>query len=94
MTERLYAQLDEAQNEMDDIKARGVTLYKAIDALVRAFAADHSCDADGTMEAIDEAIAELVDDAEGPAYRRVSRLEDEISNIEEADLRRSAPMVL
>ncbi len=94
MTERLYSQLDEARNEMDDIKARGVTLYRAIDALVKDFALSHSCNPQIAMEAIDEAITELVDDAEGPTYRRAARLEDEISNIEEADLRRSAPMVL
>lgn len=93
-TTRLYAQLDEAELEIEAIKRGGVDLYKAINALVLAYANDYGCDASGTMEHIDDAISDLVNDAEGPAWRRKTRLEDEIGAIKDADLRLSAPVVL
>ena len=93
-TDRLYAQLDEASNEIEATQRGGVTLYKAINDLVMAYAEKYRCDATSTMEHIDDAISDLVNDAVGPAWRRKTRLEDEIDQIEEADLRRSAPVTI
>jgi molecular chaperone GrpE (heat shock protein) len=96
-TERLYAQLDETANELSDIGDRARKLTADIESLIRAFAADHSCSDKSVNYAIEyttDALVDLIDDATGPAYRRKTRLEDEIGAIEDADLRRSAPMVL
>jgi len=93
-TERLYGQLDDADNEMAGIKAKGAALYKEIADKVRAFAEDYDCQPDSTLEYIEGAIADLVDDAQGPAWRRKCRLENEIGAIEDADLRLNAPVVL
>lgn len=94
VTTRLYAQLDEAENEMAGIRAKGNVLRNAVADLIRAFAQDHDCSPDHALEYVDGELAELVDDAEGPSYRRKCRLENEIGDIEYADLRLSSPVVI
>lgn len=97
MSERLYAQLEEAENEIADIRERARKLRTAIDAMIRAYAADHRCtqkSVDRAIEYTADALLDLIDDAEGPAYRRKCRIENEIGDSEYADERRSAPMVL
>jgi hypothetical protein len=96
-TTRLYAQLDETDNELTDIHARARTLMDTIEGLIRAFAADHGCADKSVNYAVEytaDSLIDLIDDAAGPAYRRKVRLENEIGDIEAADERRSAPMVL
>ncbi len=92
-TERLYGKLDEASNEISDIRAREQRLIEQINGLINAFGADHGCSDKSVNYAIDytaDALLDLFDDAEGPAARRKIKIELEISEIEEADLRRSA----
>lgn len=96
-TERLYGQLDATDDELSDIRAKASKLKADIGALIRAFAEDYSCSSKSTdyaLEYTEDALVDLIDDAEGPTYRRKVRLEDQIGDIEDADLRRSAPMVL
>lgn len=96
-TERLCAQLDEAHNELADIGERTRKLTDQIGDLIRAFAADHSCtdkSVDYAIEYSADALTDLIDDATGPAHRRKVRIEDEIGSIEDADLRRSAPVLV
>lgn len=88
-TESLYAQLDEAHNELADIGERARKLTDQIGDLIRAFAADHSCSdksVDYAVEYSADALTDLIDDATGPASRRKVRIENEIGNVEEADL--------
>lgn len=96
-TERLYAQFDETSNELADIRERYKRMLGRVNAEIRAFAADHRCSESSlnrTIEYTADACTDLLDDAEGPAWRRKCRLENEIGDIEEADLRLSAPVVL
>ncbi len=93
-TEHLYRQLDEADNELSDIRIRARALAIGIEGLIRAFAEDHGCGETSTTYAIEyaaDALTDLIDDAEGPAARRKIRIEDEIGEIENADLMRSIP---
>ncbi len=93
-TERLQHALDDARTEHEAIHGEGVELSRQIEGLVKAYAARHSCDCTGTMEHIDDAIKDLVSDASGPSHRLIVRLEDEIGNLEYADLERNSPVVL
>ena len=93
-TEYLQSKLDEARNELDAIKADGAALYANIKVLVDAFAKKHDADPRGAMDAINDSISDMMYDARGPAERRKVKYEDRIGAIEDADLRRSAPVVL
>ncbi len=96
-TERLQGQLDEAVNDLADIRARANALTVQICDLIVDFANDHGCSDKSVGYALEytaDALTDLIDDAEGPSYRRKVRLEDEIGVIEDADLRRSAPQAL
>lgn len=77
--QRLRDELAEVVAESQRITEQGVDLYAAIDRLVRAFADKHRCDASSIMDNIDRDITGLVDDASGPAQRRLYRLENELS---------------
>lgn len=81
-TERLYSQLDDAENEITDIHAKSNKLKEDIAVLIRAFAANYRCSDKSMDYALDytaDALTDLIDDAEGPACRRKVRLENEIS---------------
>ena len=93
-TECLQSKLDEARNELDAIKADGAALYAAIKVLVETFAKKHDGDGERALEHINDALQDLMGDAGGPAWRRKVKYEDRIGAIEDADLRRSAPVVL
>ncbi len=93
-TNRLQLALDDARTEHEAIHGEGVELSRQIEGLVKAYAERHRCDAASTLEHIDDAIKDLVSDATGPTHRVIVRLEDEIGDIEHADLQRSAPVVL
>lgn len=77
--QRLRDELADTEIECQHITEEGVDLYAAIDKLVRAFADKHRCDASSVMDNIDRDIIGLVDDASGPAQRRLYRLENELS---------------
>ncbi len=94
-TERLHDQIHDAEIEMKRIDVDAAALQDAIDELVRAFSAKYPKVA---MSALSEDFAsrlsDIVDDLQGPAYRRKSRLEDDICNADWADLERNSPVVL
>ena len=96
-TERLHAQLDAAENEMADIRARANALIVQISDLIVAFADDHDCTDKSVAYAIEyaaDALTDLIDDAIGPAARRKVRLENEIGVAEDADLRLNAQVTI
>ena len=96
-TEYLQARLGEAHNEITDIRERGQKLRGAIAYLICAYAADHKCSQKSIDYAIEysaDALTDLLDDAEGPACRRATRIEMEIGDIESPDLYRSSPAVV
>lgn len=94
-TERLYAQVDEAAAEMQRIEREGIELQRGVDALLSDFAMKYPHADTGSLSRDFAArLADTVDDLQGPAYRRKSRIEDTIGNIEERDLMRSSPLVL
>jgi len=93
-TPRVEADLDEARAVHERIEREGADLFRAIDKLVRAYGERHSCEVSGTLEYIDGAITDLVSDATGPSWRKICRLEDEVGRLDDAELRRNAPVVL
>ncbi len=93
-TERLYAQLDEATDAHADVIAKGVILRRKVEILIREYAKDYDCNPDATLDYVLGALVDLADDAEGPAYRRKVRLEEEIGAIEERDLRLNSPVTI
>ena len=78
----LHADLDKAAAEFVQIGNEGADLYRKIDLLVQEYAHAHDCDATYVMERIDAAIADLVDDATGPSYRRKVKIENDIAERE------------
>jgi len=93
-TLNLYGALDSASNEFDAIARDGADLGCKIGALMIEFGKRHRCDAAGAIEHVNDALSDLINDAQGPSYRRRVRLEDEIGALEDADMRRSSPVVL
>lgn len=93
-TLNLYSALDSAANEYDAIARDGKELEGKIGSLLADFGHRHRCDTAGPLEHIHDALTDLINDAQGPSYRRRVRLEDEIGALEDADMRRSSPVVL
>ena len=93
-TERLYDRIADAESELHDIDAAARALGEQITALVVEFCTRFDADQKHADGYIADMVSDLVFDAAGPAYRRKVALEDRISEIEDADLRRSAPVVL
>lgn len=94
-TERLHDQIADAEQEMKRIQNDAAELQKAVDFLLTDYAVKYPhADTTSLSEDFAARLSDIVDDLEGPAYRRKSRLEDEISNIEWADLERSRAAVL
>ena len=93
-TERLYDRIAAAESELHDIDAAARALGEQITALVARFCTRFDADQKHADGYIADMVSDLVFDAAGPAYRRKVALEDQIADIEDADLRRSAPVVL
>lgn len=94
-TERLHDQIADCDAEMKRIRDDAYALQEAVAALVSDFAVKHpKAETSGLTDDFAFRLADIIDDLEGPAFRRKTRLEDEIGNIEWADLNRNAPVVL
>ena len=93
-TAHLESNIDEATLEMQTIEREGRELGLQVAELIEAFGKRHRCDVTGTLEYVAASLADLISDASGPAYRRKVRLEDAIGRLEDADMRRSSPVVL
>lgn len=86
-TFQLESQIADADREMKAIDRDAGDLQRAVDDLLSDFRAKYGhADTAGLSEAFSARLADIVDDLQGPAYRRKSRLEDEIGNIEFAEL--------
>lgn len=93
--ENLHDQIHDAEQEMKRIQDAAHDLQRAVDALVSDFAVKYpNADTSGLTEDFASRLADIVDDLEGPAYRRKSRLEDQIAEIEWKDLNRNSPIVI
>lgn len=93
--ERRHDGIHDAEQEMKRIDSDAADLQRALDALLSDYGVKYPAADTGSLSADFAArLSDIVDDLQGPAYRRKVRLEDEIGGIEERDLRRSAPMVL
>jgi hypothetical protein len=75
--------LEETEIELQGVKDGGYALAQAVEASVRAYAERHGCEWETVMDAISEQISSLIWDAEGTAARRKTRLEDEITALED-----------
>jgi hypothetical protein len=94
-TIHLENKIDEADLEMKAIADAAAELQAEIDEKVRAFAHKYpQVEMSGLSEDFASRLSDIVDDLQGPAWRRKSRLEDEICNLEWDDLNRSRPVVL
>ena len=93
-TERLYDRLAQAEAEIRDIHADARELGEQLSDLINKFCQKHDANYSYAMGYVEDLVSDLVFDASGPAERRKIAAEDRISEIEDADLRRSAPVVL
>lgn len=94
-TERLHNQIADCDAEMKRIRDDAYALQEAVAALVSDFGVKYpKTEMSGLTEAFADCLSDIVDDLEGPAFRRKMRLEDEIGRIEWADLERDAPIVI
>lgn len=80
----LQDQLDKSHAEMKRINMEGYDLRCAIAELVDQYATKYGCDASTELEVIDTALNSLVLDAEGPTWRRICRISNEIGRLEDA----------
>lgn len=94
-TERLEDQIHDAEREMKTIARDAGDLQDALDALLSAFAMKYPmADTHTLSEDFAARLADQVDDLQGPSYRRKVRLENEVDDIEWADLERSRPVTI
>ncbi len=94
-SESKYDAIGEAELEMKKIEDDCYDLQTAVDALLSDFGMKYPV-ADIASLSSDFAarLSDIEDDLQGPAYRRKSRLEDEIADEEYADLERRRPVPL
>lgn len=93
-TEQLHNAIGAADRELAYIHADARRLGEDITAAVTAFCEKHGADIDGVRDYITSLISDLVFDAAGPAERRRIAAGGEIADLEDADLRRSAQVVI
>ena len=93
-TEALYDRLGDTEAEIANIRADARDLGDKLSDLINEFCTKHDADYSAAMGYVTDLLSDLVFDASGPAERRKIALEEKIADIEDADLRRSAPVVL
>lgn len=94
-TERLYAQVDEAKTELEALDRVIAETKDDIRQSIFNLAVETEVEDDGKcFTAILEAIDDLMSDARDDIRGRISEADEEIGNIEYADLHRSAPVTL
>ena len=93
-TEHLYRELDNVRNDVSFIYKAAQALARSIEALVSDFTHRHGGDFEATTDSINGALSDLTDDAVRDKLSKIEELERQIADIEQADLRRSAPVVL
>jgi hypothetical protein len=94
-TEHLHDKIADCETEMKAIDRDALDLQRAVEALVSDFAVKYpKVEMSGLNEDFASRLSDIVDDLQGPAYRRKSRIEDMIDDREWADLERSAVVVL
>lgn len=94
-TENLYDKIADCDAEMKSIDRDALDLQRAVEALVSDFAVKYPhVEMSGLSEDFATRLGDIVDDLQGPAARRKSRIEDMIDDREWADLERSAVVVL
>jgi hypothetical protein len=96
-TERLYAARDEASHQLDCIRAASKKAYAEIEGIAARLREETGCTEDDVQYFLDHAHDGLRDMLAGVTDRYEDErdgADEEISLIEEADLRRSAPVVL
>lgn len=82
-TEKLEGDLNSAHADFKRIGREGAGLRGDVEELVRAYAEKYGCDPCVELQTIENALASLTTDAQGPAWRRICKIENEISNLEE-----------
>ncbi len=94
-TAYLYDQKDDAEIELASLDRHTAEAKDAMRAALELLGRLQSIDDGGRcFEAILEAVDDFVSDKREPIRSRIEEADIEIGNIEECDLRRSAPMVL
>lgn len=93
-TSHLYWDLDTTKHEVARIYIDAQALAKAIEQLVSDFIERHSGDFEDTLRGINDSLSDLTDAAAADHLHHIERLERQINDIETADLRRNAPVVL
>lgn len=90
--ENLNDQIADCDKEMKRIKDDAADLLKAVEALVSDFAVKYpNADTSGLTEDFASRLSDIVNDLEGPAWRRKCRIENELGAIDSADLWRNSP---
>lgn len=93
-TDALYRTLDLAKHEVAVIHADAQALAKAIEQLLQDFIDRRGGDFEETWKGINDSLADLTDAVSKDAISRMERLQERINRIEDADLRRSTPVLL
>lgn len=94
ITDALYRDLDLAKHEVASIHADAQALAKAIEQLLQDFIDRRGGDFEEVWKGINDSLADLTDAVSKDAVSRMERLQDRINRIEDADLRRSTPVLL
>jgi spore cortex formation protein SpoVR/YcgB (stage V sporulation) len=94
-TEYLYRQLDDARLVVGNVYKQAQALAQAIEQLINDFAERHGAsDVEESLTAVNAALSDLTDDAVRDRLANIAEIERQIAAIEQADLRRSSPVVL
>lgn len=96
-TEHLYDRRKGAQDQLDAIQTASRKAYIMIEAVARLLQLETGCsekDVDLLMDHVSDGLSDMLDDVITRWTTERDEADDAIGNIEEAHLRRSAPVTL